>query len=259
VYTGYHTRGPSDGEGSFRADVAKAVAARSFGYRLHATAWRIRAAAAFAGLVPALRRKAQPAFPPIRAWKPPPYRVLDVGCGNGGFLDAMRRIGWTVEGQEWDARAAEAARARGLTVHTEPLERLDVRADLVTMHHVLEHVPDPVTFLDAARRLLEPGGFVYVTTPNLASRGHSIYGKAWRGLEPPRHLHLFTNDSLERTARAAGYVRAEVMPRPDEDRLILESSQRLAKLISSPPTTQPRSAGASEHEVIALVAQNPVG
>jgi SAM-dependent methyltransferase len=197
-------------------------------------------------------------FPPIAAWRAPPYRALDVGCGNGSFLESMRRLGWMVEGQEWDPRAAEAARERGLTVHVGPLDELDIRVDLVTMRHVLEHVADPVAFLRAANHVLEPGGFVYATTPNLLSAGHATFGRAWRGLEPPRHLHLFTGTSLQLAAHAAGHVDVKVVQRYDEDKLILESSAQLARALSTPaPTQQPPKGPQTEHEVIGLIARKP--
>jgi 2-polyprenyl-3-methyl-5-hydroxy-6-metoxy-1,4-benzoquinol methylase len=138
-----------------------------------------------------------------------PGRLLDVGCGDGGFLDHMRRKGWTAEGSEVDASAAGIARRRGLTVHLGDLTALDLPSsvyDAITLRHVLEHLPDPRPVFETARRLLRPGGRLVVVTPNIQSLGHQRFGRAWRGLEPPRHFCLYHPDLLRRLAERAGYI-----------------------------------------------------
>lgn len=135
-------------------------------------------------------------------------RVLDVGCGSGGFLDLMRWQGWDAQGLEPDQEAVDLARRRGLDVMHGTVDRLtDYPAasfDAVTMSHVIEHLHDPVATLRACVRLLAPGGLMYIATPNLDARGRAIFGRHWIGIDAPRHLVLFTWDSLEDAARAAG-------------------------------------------------------
>lgn len=146
--------------------------------------------------------------------------LLDVGCGNGEFLDFARRAGWRVTGLEPDPRAAQVARAGGgeVDVREGGIEVLgEVRAafDVITLSHVLEHVHEPLELLRACGRLLKPGGCVWIETPNVDSRGHARYRRDWRGLEPPRHLVLFTHASLTAALRAAGFDRIEPQtPRP---------------------------------------------
>jgi 2-polyprenyl-3-methyl-5-hydroxy-6-metoxy-1,4-benzoquinol methylase len=127
-------------------------------------------------------------------------RLLDVGCGNGRFLAWMREAGWEVMGLEWDSSAAEIARSRlGVPVVVGTLENAhlsDNSFNAITLHHVIEHVPDPMGLLRECRRLVSPKGRIVVATPNVESRGHGILGAAWRGLEPPRHLHLFSLATL---------------------------------------------------------------
>lgn len=138
-----------------------------------------------------------------------PARLLDVGCGDGRFLAAMAQRGWKVSGIDFDANAVEAARTRhGLDVRVATIESV-VEAgetfDVVTASHVIEHVPDPVQFLASCRRALRPGGRVILKTPNANSFGARRYGPAWRGLEPPRHLHIFTLPALASCASKAGF------------------------------------------------------
>jgi SAM-dependent methyltransferase len=143
-----------------------------------------------------------------------PGRLLDVGCGDGGWLVKMRVLGWQVEGQETDADAAAyAQREHGLVVHVGLLHELDLPAasfDAITLSHVIEHVHDPVSVLGECRRLLKPEGRLIALTPNIASYGHRQFGVNWVALEPPRHLTLFTPATLAEVAKRAGFAQAQV-------------------------------------------------
>lgn len=138
-------------------------------------------------------------------------QLLDVGCGSGRFMDQMRSLGWTTAGVEVDAVAATYARDTfGLDVREGTL--LDAgyagaSFDVVTLSHVIEHVDDPVELLRECLRVLRPGGRIVITTPNSASLGHRLFGAAWRGLEPPRHLAIFARCNLEDCAARAGFMR----------------------------------------------------
>lgn len=137
-----------------------------------------------------------------------PGRLLDVGCGNGVFLDRMRSMGWDVHGVEADPRAARVARERfASSVFVGVLEEArhpGDHFDAITAHHVVEHVRDPVALLGECRRILKPGGRLLLVTPNVRSLGHARFGRSWRGLEPPRHLYLFSESTLARVAERAG-------------------------------------------------------
>jgi 2-polyprenyl-3-methyl-5-hydroxy-6-metoxy-1,4-benzoquinol methylase len=135
-------------------------------------------------------------------------KLLDVGCGNGEFLATMKELGWDTVGVETDERAAEGARERfGLDVRTGTVDVVafpDDSFDAVSLSHVIEHVYDPVTLLSECRRILRPGGKLIVLTPNTRSLGHRIFRAAWRGLEPPRHIHLFNRVTLRSAVQRAG-------------------------------------------------------
>ena len=135
-------------------------------------------------------------------------RMLDIGCGDGCTLDALARLGWQVEGVDFDPAAVESAARRGYAVRLGTLESQrypDGTFAAVTASHVLEHVREPGAFLRECRRVLRPGGTLVILTPNAQSLGHRRFGPAWRGLEPPRHLQVLTAPALDRLAERAGF------------------------------------------------------
>lgn len=146
----------------------------------------------------------------------PGGRLLDVGSGDGAFVAQMAALGWNAEGLEPDPAAAANAAKAGLRVTQGPLADLDDAAhaeafDAVTLSHVIEHMHDPTAELLRIRRLLKPGGILWLATPNLEALGYRKFGQHWLGLDPPRHLVLFTTASLDRLLRATGF---EPQPTP---------------------------------------------
>lgn len=134
-------------------------------------------------------------------------RLLDVGCGNGIFLDQMKQLGWDVVGVEPDEGAVSIAVQKfGLEVLHGSLEEAKFpngHFDAITLNHVIEHVLDPIELLKECCRVLRPGGKLVVVTPNIRSLGAHVFGEHWRGLEVPRHLFLFSTWSLRACAKAA--------------------------------------------------------
>jgi SAM-dependent methyltransferase len=171
-------------------------------------------------------------------------RLLDVGCGHGAMLAEMARLGWSVEGVEPDEQAAATARARGFDVTTGTVFTAGLPArtfDAVIMSHVIEHVHHPVETLRRCGELLTAGGRLVVVTPNADSWGHRVFGPAWRGLEPPRHLHVFSREALAQTAYAAGFRDLEVAVTIRNARGIYDASQaiRQAALDGAPAADIP--------------------
>ncbi len=192
-------------EGALQRVVPRAYLARAYGYDDGLTAWR-RALALLA--VPWPEGAESVGFSVMYLRALPGGEVLDVGCGGGAFLERMRALGWRALGVEPDARAVEVARTvRGLDVRLGTLEAQrfpEGRFDAVVSSHVIEHVHDPLGFLRECARVARPGGRVVVVTPNIESLGRRRLGVAWIGLDPPRHLHLFSRATLRALAAAAG-------------------------------------------------------
>lgn len=136
--------------------------------------------------------------------------LLDVGCSTGLFLNNMRRfVGWTLHGVEISPHAVELARRLpGVTVFTGTLEEAVYPAgmfDAVTLWDVFEHLHDPAATLREIRRVLRPDGVLVVRVPNLSSWDARLFGRAWAGLDAPRHLYLFDRETLPRILEANGF------------------------------------------------------
>jgi SAM-dependent methyltransferase len=138
-----------------------------------------------------------------------PGRILDVGCGDGTFLNLMRNRGWTVDGIDFDPKAIQSAKQKyGLNLRQGDLKAENLPSDTfdaVTMSHVVEHLPDPIAMLVEIRRILKTGGRLVMTTPNTAGIGHQKFGPSWFGIDAPRHLQLFTRNALTEVAKRAGF------------------------------------------------------
>ncbi len=135
--------------------------------------------------------------------------VLDVGCGGGLFLALMRERGHKGIGLDFSLSAAAmawerfAVPAMCATLTRVPLP--DASCKTITMFHVLEHLYDPMAYLEAAHRLLTPGGRLVVQVPNAACWQFLLFGKDWNGVDVPRHLINFRDTELVSLLEHCGF------------------------------------------------------
>ena len=138
-----------------------------------------------------------------------PGLLLDVGCGGGLFLHLMRERGVAAMGLDFSLAAAAIAWQRfSLPVVCATLSRAplpDASCKVITMFHVLEHLFDPVAYLQAAHQLLTPEGRLVVQVPNAACWQFLIMGKDWNGIDVPRHLINFRASELESLLEFTGF------------------------------------------------------
>ncbi|MDR2468744.1 MAG: class I SAM-dependent methyltransferase [Spirochaetaceae bacterium] len=136
-------------------------------------------------------------------------RVLEIGCATGSVLAYLRDRGWLVHGVEISAPQANwAQRERGLDISTLPLEENhfpDEHFFLVTASHLIEHLNDPVSFVREVNRILVPGGFFLITTPNTSGLQARLFGSNWRSAIFD-HLYLFSRNTLSRLVHEAGFT-----------------------------------------------------
>jgi 2-polyprenyl-3-methyl-5-hydroxy-6-metoxy-1,4-benzoquinol methylase len=157
-------------------------------------------------------------------------RLLDIGCGNGEFLSFMKNYGWDTIGIDFDTKAVEVAKAKKLNVKLGSLKEQNFTNDYfdaITVAHVLEHVYNPTELLAECYKLLKTNGKVIVATPNSQSLGHKFFKENWRGLEPPRHIHVFSPKSLFSVIQNSGFKKFKLFTIGRISRSIFMSSRGL--------------------------------
>jgi len=134
-------------------------------------------------------------------------RLLDFGCNEGRGLHIYKKNGYDAEGLELNEVAAEKARRSGFTVYTESLEDFnpDDLFDMVVLSNVLEHAVSPKEILSNIRRILKPGGEVWISLPNVKSWLFGMFGKYWINWHMPFHITHFSMATLEGILQESGF------------------------------------------------------
>lgn len=135
-----------------------------------------------------------------------PGVALEVGCGDGWMLQALRRRSWRVVGVERTVDSARfAALQQRLPVLVGDISALRLGSlDAVILFQVLEHLKDPLGVLRTCAGLLRPGGQLIISVPNIESWQARAFGARWFHLDVPRHRYHFSPLSLSRALEAAG-------------------------------------------------------
>ncbi len=128
-------------------------------------------------------------------------RLLDIGAGTGDFLKAVHKDGWQITGVEPDEQARTLARNK-LPEQTPLYPSLDAlhnqTFDVITLWHVLEHVPDYNQYLETIKRLLTKDGLLVIAVPNFKSYDAQYYQAYWAAFDVPRHLWHFSQTAIQK-------------------------------------------------------------
>lgn len=183
---------PTGREKGFKASVKAGVFAYKFGYAHLLEEGNSKAGLRIARILSVLPGMQQRAGRNIRYLS---YqrngRLLDVGSGNGAFLQQMQELGWQVEGIEPDPKAAAVATKLGFKVMPGTIEHTklpDSYYDAVALSHVMEHFRQPQAALQKIIRCLKPGGVLVSISPNPAGFLSRLFQDQWYELDAPRHL-----------------------------------------------------------------------
>jgi len=126
-------------------------------------------------------------------------KILDIGSGTGAFLHTMDKSNWEVTGLEPDDTARENAKnLHGLSLQS-PEELFSLQAqtfDAITLWHVLEHVHELHEYMDQFKKLLKPGGCLFIAVPNYTCYDEKVYKEFWAAYDVPRHLYHFSPASV---------------------------------------------------------------
>jgi len=134
-------------------------------------------------------------------------RLLDIGCNEGRTLKNYARNGFQAEGTELNETAAAVARDAGFRVFTGPLDDFapPLLYDVTVLSNVLEHALDPEAMLLSVRRLLKPGGQVWISCPNNESWLRPVFGRFWINWHVPFHISHFSADTLRSLLEKCGF------------------------------------------------------
>lgn len=135
-------------------------------------------------------------------------RLLDIGAGTGDFLVAAQTHGFAITGVEPNAKARARAEKKGIALHREISEVSHTDFDVITLWHVLEHLPHLQEQLKQMTTLLNDKGILIVAVPNYKSYDARHYGAYWAGYDVPRHLWHFSKTAI---AKLFGQYHMEVV------------------------------------------------
>jgi 2-polyprenyl-3-methyl-5-hydroxy-6-metoxy-1,4-benzoquinol methylase len=141
--------------------------------------------------------------------------LLDIGCGTGDFLQTGHQNGWKVLGVEpnHDARKIANIKTSNSVFDTSELSNFESNSfDVITLWHVLEHLPDLENQMSIFKRLLKPNGRLIIAVPNYQSYDAKHYKAFWAAYDVPRHLWHFNQDSISKLISKESFEVVKVKP-----------------------------------------------
>ena len=139
-------------------------------------------------------------------------RLLDYGAGTGAFVEQAIKGGWEAIGVEPNGTARAKALDKGLALQKNWTELKPFDYDVITLWHVLEHLPDLHGSILRIHELLRPNGILVLALPNFESWDAKHYGEFWAGYDVPRHLWHFSRDSVQALFGSLGFELLKTHP-----------------------------------------------
>ena len=138
--------------------------------------------------------------------------LLDIGAGTGDFLVTAKANGWQITGIEPNENAKKLAVSKGVSFENSIESIENQQFDVITMWHVLEHVPNVEHQIQQLKRLLKPNGSIIIAVPNFKSYDATYYGEFWAAYDVPRHLWHFSKTSIEKLFAKENLKLVKVLP-----------------------------------------------
>lgn len=142
----------------------------------------------------------------------PKGRILDIGAGVGDFLSVAKNDGWEIIGKEPSEKAKAIAQKKGVVFVNELSELESNSFDVITMWHVLEHVPDLENQIAELKRLLKPNGTILIAVPNFKSFDANHYKHFWAAYDVPIHLWHFSKTAIKKLFQNQNLELVKVLP-----------------------------------------------
>lgn len=138
--------------------------------------------------------------------------ILDIGAGVGDFLLTAKNDGWKIVGIEPSEKAKSIAINKGVAFVKEMAEIEDHSLDIITMWHVLEHVPNLEHQITELKRMIKPNGTIIIAVPNFNSFDANYYGKYWAAFDVPIHLWHFSKTAIQKLFAQHNLELTKVLP-----------------------------------------------
>jgi 2-polyprenyl-3-methyl-5-hydroxy-6-metoxy-1,4-benzoquinol methylase len=141
-------------------------------------------------------------------------KLLDIGAGTGDFLNVAKTDGWEIIGIEPSEKARSIAIKKGVSFVEDTNLLENSSFDVITMWHVLEHVPNLENQIKELKRLLKPNGTILIAVPNFNSFDAKHYGTFWAAYDVPRHLWHFSKTAIRILFEREKLHLEKVLPMP---------------------------------------------
>jgi 2-polyprenyl-3-methyl-5-hydroxy-6-metoxy-1,4-benzoquinol methylase len=148
----------------------------------------------------------------INSLQPNKGSILDIGAGTGDFLSVAKENGWHTIGVEPSEKAKAIAKKKGVSFVGETSELENQSFDVISMWHVLEHVPNLENQIKELKRLLKPNGTLIVAVPNFKSFDAKHYGKFWAAYDVPIHFWHFSKMAIKMLFEKEAMSLEKVLP-----------------------------------------------
>lgn len=140
-------------------------------------------------------------------------KILDIGAGTGDFLKIAQENGWKITGIEPERKARNRAGEKGVSLE-ENQEKINDKYDVITMWHVLEHIPDLENQIIFLKNHLTDNGILVIAVPNYKSKDAQIYKQFWAAFDVPRHIWHFSKKSIQLIFEEKGFKLIETKHMP---------------------------------------------
>lgn len=138
--------------------------------------------------------------------------LLDIGAGTGDFLLVAKDNGWKAVGIEPSEKAKNIAKAKGVELKSNLSDFENNSFDVITMWHVLEHVPNLEEQIKELKRLVKPNGSILIAVPNFKSHDANYYKEFWAAYDVPRHLWHFSKTAIKKIFAKEDLELVKILP-----------------------------------------------
>lgn len=148
----------------------------------------------------------------LNSQNPTSHNLLDIGAGTGDFLKFCSSKKWNVTGIEPSENARNLAKKKGIDLYKNLKGIESKKFDIITMWHVLEHVPNLNEYISQIKKLLTPNGTLIIAVPNFESYDANHYKEYWAAYDVPRHVWHFSKKAIHKLFNKHDMSVHEILP-----------------------------------------------